>query len=242
MRSLARTIGSAVAVAGLLVLAAPNAWATPESDFAAATDIGSADTVSVSGDVLTTDGSVWYLWTAPFSGLVSWNTCDTDFDNTVAWYANPGPTLPDFTDIIFYGDDTDGCGPEPFGGSIRTLSVSGGVTYAIQVGGFGSSTGSFVLTFVASKDNTPPPVFEAIAKVGECDTANGWGESWQDWVNGGRGGAVCERTLAYWSSWGGWVVVRFDVAEGKYVPVWGAKAFASGAGSGTESPGVKAGS
>jgi hypothetical protein len=36
--------------------------------------------------------------------------------------------------------------------------------------------------------------------------SGGWGESWAQWVNGGRGGAVCSRTLVYSNAQGRWIV------------------------------------
>lgn len=255
MNNLIRSIGASVAVAGLLVLAAPQAWAAPANDnYANATDLGSAGMIAVSGD--NSDASrepdeypgqrtVWFRWTAPVTGSVTYTTCDTDFDNVVIWFADTGAAMPQESDLVFYSDDDNpNCGRAPaFGGSTRTLSVTEGTTYSIRVSGFGSAFGSFVLNLSVSEtpaDNSPPPMYEAVGKTGDCDVANGWAESWQQWAADGAGGAVCERTLVYWTSWNAWVVVRFDVTEGRYVPVWGAKGI-PGAGSG-EQPGVKSGS
>ncbi len=234
MRKSVLSMAATVAALGLMVVGAPSAWAAPANDnYADAIDLGMTDATSAGADVTTAtieagetlggSHSVWYRWTAPYSGLLHYNTCDTDFDNVVMWFENAGPTIPTSDQITFYSDDNPGCGPAPFGGSIRMLPVTLGMTYTIRVSGFGSASGSFVLSFNLEKDNTPPPVYEAIAKSGACDTENGWAESWQHWVNAGAGGAVCERTLVYLVGQGNWFVARYDVAEGKYVPIYGAQ-------------------
>ncbi|MBI1349743.1 MAG: hypothetical protein GC156_01325 [Actinomycetales bacterium] len=66
----------------------------------------------------------------------------------------------------------------------------------------------------------PPPVIQAFGKpaTGTCDEAvpeglnwagvpsGGWTESWERWMNDGRGGVVCTRTLSFSSGSGGWRV------------------------------------
>jgi hypothetical protein len=69
---------------------------------------------------------------------------------------------------------------------------------------------------------TPPPtpVLEQFGRpiVGLCTDAvpehinvagaprGGWGESWAQWMNGGRGGAVCTRTLVYSAAQSKWIL------------------------------------
>ncbi len=36
--------------------------------------------------------------------------------------------------------------------------------------------------------------------------SDGWSQSWAEWVNNGKGGAVCTRTLAYNNGTGAWFV------------------------------------
>lgn len=66
----------------------------------------------------------------------------------------------------------------------------------------------------------PSPIVQQFGKPasGTCDAAapvtlnwggagsGGWGESWAQWVNGGKGGAVCTRTLVYSNNLGAWTV------------------------------------
>lgn len=66
----------------------------------------------------------------------------------------------------------------------------------------------------------PSPVVQQFGKPasGTCDAAapaslnwsgvasGGWGESWAQWMNSGKGGAVCTRTLVYSTSQSRWIV------------------------------------
>jgi len=77
-------------------------------------------------------------------------------------------------------------------------------------------------TYVNTPDSgpTPPPVMQqfGMPASGTCDAAapivlnwggagsGGWGNSWAEWMNGGRGGAVCTRTLVYSNDLGHWIV------------------------------------
>jgi hypothetical protein len=69
-------------------------------------------------------------------------------------------------------------------------------------------------------DATPPPVLQqfGMPSSGTCDASapiilnwggagsGGWGNSWAQWANGGKGGAVCTRTLVYSNSASRWIV------------------------------------
>ena len=71
-----------------------------------------------------------------------------------------------------------------------------------------------------SASSLPTPVIQQFVKpgTGPCADAaptslnwssvssGGWGESWAQWPNGGKGGAVCTRTLVYSTSQSAWTV------------------------------------
>lgn len=98
-------------------------------------------------------------------------------------------------------------------GTVNVVNQSGGAVLA-------------TLTIVAPTGDSsessqlPPPVVQQFGKPasGSCDAAapaalnwsgvasGGWGESWAQWMNGGKGGAVCTRMLVYSSSRGAWTV------------------------------------
>jgi hypothetical protein len=93
--------------------------------------------------------------------------------------------------------------------------------------GYGSWTADSTVsgrfrTYVTTADSgaTPPPVMQqfGMPASGACDAAapivlnwggagsGGWGNSWAEWMNSGRGGAVCTRTLVYSNALGHWIV------------------------------------
>ena len=96
-------------------------------------------------------------------------------------------------------------------GTIRVGSAT--LTIGSGGGGGGSSSSSSVAT-------GPAPVFQQFGKpaTGTCADAaaatlnwagvasGGWGESWAQWMNGGKGGAVCNRALIYSLGLSKWVV------------------------------------
>jgi hypothetical protein len=99
--------------------------------------------------------------------------------------------------------DNDGLPPDYFPSQIHAI-IYGGLTPPSS-----SSGGS----------QTPPPVHQAVgmpasgscADVDDRDlnwggaAAGGWTSSWQQWVNAGTGGAVCQRVLRYAGN-GTWAV------------------------------------
>jgi aqualysin 1 len=86
--------------------------------------------------------SVWYAWTAPATGDVEIDTCDSSFDTTLGIYL--GSTVDTLTEIASNDDDPDGmCGA----GSWLMFTATAGVTYRISVDGYGSSQGSISLSY-----------------------------------------------------------------------------------------------
>lgn len=82
---------------------------------------------------------------------------------------------------------------------------------------FGPGTSSVSLTPLPPP---PPPVLQQFGRPASdtCDAAapatlnwagvagNGWTPSWSEWMNGGRGGAVCTRTLVYNTQQARWTI------------------------------------
>ena len=103
-----------------------------------------------------------------------------------------------------------------------SVGAYGTVNIVNQVGGAILATLTIVRPTTDSSDSgqVPPPVVQQFGKPasGTCDAAapvtlnwggagsGGWGESWAQWVNGGKGGAVCTRTLVYSNNLGAWTV------------------------------------
>ena len=92
--------------------------------------------------------------------------------------------------------------------------VSTVATYSSSGGG-GGSGGSSNSSSTSAGNSGPTSILQQFAKpaTGTCDAAQpeglnwagvasgGWGESWAQWANGGRGGTVCTRMLEYVNSW-----------------------------------------
>jgi len=102
-------------------------------------------------------------------------------------------------------------------------NYAGGGTAANISGWFVTAAKDFNFrTYVNTPDSgpTPPPVMQqfGMPSSGTCDAAapvmlnwggaasGGWGNSWAQWANGGKGGAVCTRTLVYSNSASRWIV------------------------------------
>jgi hypothetical protein len=141
-------------------------------DFAQAVTVGPSLPIEVEGRNITATAepgepdlfpelpagySVWYRWTAPDSGPVIIDTCDSDFDPVVAVYTGSG-----FGSLsqVAVNDDGVECldtGENEFGSAIP-LNVIAGTTYRIAVDGW--DEGTFALrvrsTGPQSTPTTPP--------------------------------------------------------------------------------------
>jgi len=94
--------------------------------------------------------SVWYSWTAPSSGPVEMNTCQTNIDGILAVY-----TGSDISTLNRVADDRNSC-PEVYGSKV-TFNATAGTTYRIAVADTGAenSEDTFTLKII---DRTPPGV------------------------------------------------------------------------------------
>jgi hypothetical protein len=134
----------------------------PNDDFAAAQllsgDHGSLDGTTVGATKEASEpnhagdaggSSVWYWWTAPATGTLTLDTCDSTFDTLLAVYT--GTDVAHLTAVASNDDGPPACGL----GSKVVLSVTGGTTYDIAVDGFDGDWGDFVLAW--TRTNPPPP-------------------------------------------------------------------------------------
>jgi large repetitive protein len=93
--------------------------------------------------------TMWYSWTAPGSGSVTFETCgnpQTTFDTTLQSFT--GSAVNALT-LLAQNDDTGGCpvSVHPNYGSRITWNVTQGTVYRVQVDGYASTTGTFRLTW-----------------------------------------------------------------------------------------------
>jgi len=90
--------------------------------------------------------SIWYRWTAPADGEVTFETCDSTFNTLLAVYT--GDAVDALTELA---SNDDGC--ESGGGSRVTFVATAGTVYQIAVDGFGAENGTVVLEWAQA---TPP--------------------------------------------------------------------------------------
>ncbi|MGA2500901.1 MAG: SdrD B-like domain-containing protein, partial [Tepidisphaeraceae bacterium] len=86
--------------------------------------------------------SVWWTWTAPFSGDVTIDTIGSNFNTLLAVYT--GNSVSALT-AVPNGADDDIPGGQPGGPSKVTFGVTGGTVYQIAVDGYQGATGNFTL-------------------------------------------------------------------------------------------------
>jgi hypothetical protein len=110
-------------------------------------------------------------------------------------------------------------------GGTRTLTVTSSSGGQINIVG-GQCLGTGVITFTSGggassgDSSSPSPIVQQFGKpaTGTCADAassslnwssvasGGWGESWAQWTNNGKGGAVCTRTLVYSTTQSKWIL------------------------------------
>jgi hypothetical protein len=81
--------------------------------------------------------SIWYTWTASFTGVISLTTLGSDFDTLLAVYL--GTNVSQLTPVAS-DDDSGG-----FFTSLVTFNVTQGATYQIAVDGFQGASGTVIL-------------------------------------------------------------------------------------------------
>jgi subtilisin family serine protease len=108
--------------------------------------------------------SVWWSWTAPSTGTVTFDTIGSNFDTWLSVFT--GSALPNLS-LIGFDDEGGGNGT-----SLVSLNAIAGTTYQIAVDGWSSNTNEIALNIVVP----PPPndnFANAIALTGETATTTG---------------------------------------------------------------------
>ena len=136
----------AALVAGTWLHAAP----PPNDNLAAPQELtGDSGTVSVDTTEATreeiedglnyssSENTVWYKWTAPKTGIASFDTHGSDFDTILVAYSD----LTSFDAVDYNDDDSDDYT------SCIEFPANAGQTYLIRVGGYSDSSGSLVLNW-----------------------------------------------------------------------------------------------
>lgn len=118
-------------------------------------EAGEPDHAGVSGPI----NSVWYKWTAPADGTVSFDTTGSNFDTVMGVYT--GDTVAGLT-LVGANDDFKTVG----GPSQVTFQAHAGVTYYVAIDGYSSATGDVQLN-VKGVSNAPPVVRDQAFGVAE---------------------------------------------------------------------------
>jgi hypothetical protein len=85
--------------------------------------------------------SVWWTWTAPFSGTANLSTSGSSFDTLFGVYT--GSAVSNLSWSASGGDDQ---GVDGYLGSAVTFAATAGTTYQITVDGYNGATGAITLT------------------------------------------------------------------------------------------------
>jgi hypothetical protein len=110
--------------------------------------------------------SVWFAWTAPSSGIWTFNTSGSSFDTLLAVYT--GSTVSALT-VIASNDDANGTVT-----SQVSFSAAAGTIYRIAVDGYNGASGSIVLNWNATPSQPSIVSFTPTSgNVGDSVTING---------------------------------------------------------------------
>ena len=133
--------------------------------------------------------TVWFSWTSPFTGGVTFETCGSSFDTIIAAYA--GTSVDGLRSIA---EDDDGCDPQ----SRMRFGVRAGVEYRIQVYGANAAMGWIRLSW----SGAPGPRNDAYEKARPLRGPRGA-------VTGTTDGALAEAGEEGWASvWYRWRAPR----------------------------------
>ena len=108
------------------------------------------------------------------------------------------------------------CGTDPVTYTTQVMDPSYNSGYVT----FSSTMPTLDLCSASASGDGPAPIVQQFGNPasGTCDVAapqglvvngvreGGWSKSWSQWINGGKGGDVCTRTLVYSASQGAWIV------------------------------------
>ncbi len=202
---------AALSIAGTCVMTATPAQAAAQT---ITTDCSTDDPIHIyarPGDTITivmTSSDCGYIWnvgTGTSGALQYVDTSDRNayepFDSYQSgqvepdWYVNFSPGSTTVTTLLA----AQGANPG--------VPLSPGDRIAEFVGQSIVWDGLEAPTPNSASTSTPPPWLQSHGRLSASDTCEaGWSSSWAQWPNGGTGGFVCNRVLAYNSLSGTWTV------------------------------------
>lgn len=121
---------------------------------------------------------------------------------------------------VLTGGAVSGSATIPGFSTSRTFTVTGSGTMQVQSYSSSRITINITVPVVSAGSPGPSPVMQEFGKPATetCDAAQpaglnwagvpsgGWAHSWSQWMNGGKGGFVCARTLVYNSTQARWIL------------------------------------
>jgi hypothetical protein len=179
-RRVAGLCAALAAIAALLIAVSSASAAAPANDGVANAQVIPAaggsfaatnvDATAQAGEPHSVDflerdrATIWYRWTAPSDGDVTFDACTgADFHMVMVGYtkdADPVPPFTNLTDIGSVGEDlapTAGCDTEN-GAAAKIQAPSPGVTYYLQIAGFAGTPGSqSAFTLKVNQESVTPP-------------------------------------------------------------------------------------
>jgi large repetitive protein len=152
---------------------------------------------------------VWYRWTAPKSGSVVVDTCDTNFDTLLSAYTGGSVgTLERVADNNNHADCGGGWG------SKMTFEAEAGTVYNIAVSGAGGArAGIFTLEARFTPDDVPPET--TLEASGPTGTVNTRSASF-DFDSNEAGGFLCSLDGEPFTDCGDSPKVYSDLADGEH--------------------------
>lgn len=154
------------------------------------------------------DHSVWYRWTAPKSGAVVVDTCDTNFDTLLSAYT--GGSIGTLKRVADNNNHAD-CGGS--WGSKMTFEAEAGTVYNIAVSGAGGArAGIFTLKMSLAPDTTAPETI--LDPSGPNGTVNTRSASF-DFDSNESGAFLCSLDGAPFSDCGDSPKIYSDLPEGE---------------------------
>ena len=122
------------------------------------TTVGATHETGETTPFVNTAHSVWYSWSPSVSGSYLVSLAGSSFDTVLAVYTNTNSSVSG-TVLVSWNDDCNGV----LTSCVTLTSATAGVTYAIQVDGYGGASGSVMIavsasTTVSSPSATPTPL------------------------------------------------------------------------------------
>lgn len=123
-------------------------------NFASTNEPGTPSNDNIPGGAM-----VWLEWTAPDTGVVTFDTGGSDFDTTLGIYqiSTNNNSAPVVTNLVALGGDDDAKG---YFNSAVSFNVSYGAAYEIGVDGYYGSHGHIVLNWSLQTGGLIPPILQ----------------------------------------------------------------------------------